>query len=114
MEWSDIFGGLPEGGTFVIRDSESWKNLWARLKEGEPPAVDFDKNIAVAAFLGMKPTGGYSLQMTKVEKSKSKWVIRVQQSKPPKGAFTIQAFTSPYHIKLIDRTDLPVEFKVLK
>jgi|GEM_PF-1558617 len=113
-EWSAIFGGIPEGGTHVIRDTESWKNLWVRMQEGEPPQVDFSKHIAVAVFMGMKPTGGYAVKITKVEKSKSKWTVYVEERHPSKGGMVIEAFTTPYHIKLIDRTDLPVEFKTIR
>ena len=111
MEWKEHFGGLPEGGTHVIRDSESWKNLWVRISEDQVPAIDFEKKMALAVFLGMKPTGGHSMHIEKIEKKKKKILVWIRQANPPKNAFVIQAFTSPYHIKVIDRSDLPVEFR---
>lgn len=114
IEWSDFFSGLPEGGTYVIRDTESWKNLWVRVRDGEAPQVDFSKQMVLAAFLGMKPTGGYAIRISRIEKSKKEWRVFIQESRPPKGAFVIQAFTSPYHIKVVERTDLPVGFKKTK
>ncbi|MBI4668925.1 MAG: protease complex subunit PrcB family protein [Elusimicrobia bacterium] len=114
MEWKEMMGGPEEPGQMVMRDSETWKNLWSKFGVEKAPAVDFEKQMAVAVFLGMKATGGFALEITKIEKKKKKLIIWLKETKPSSGAFVIQAFTSPYHIKIINRCDLPVEFKYQK
>lgn len=113
MEWAETFGGPAQAGTEIIRDSESWKNLWSRLGQPNPPAADFSKVMGVAVFMGSKPTGGYSARVEKVEKKKKQLLIYVRET-APNGGFVIQAFTSPYCVKLIERSELPVVFKKIK
>ncbi len=114
MEWREAFGGLPESGQYVIRDSETWKNIWLRVRDSEIPIVDFEKKMVLAAFLGVRSTGGYSVKIEGIGKRKNKIVVAVREAKPPKNAMVIQAITSPYHIKVVDRSALPVEFKIVK
>lgn len=110
-EWSSVMGGLPEAAELVIRDAEDWKSLWVRLSHEEPPVVDFTKMMAVGVFLGVKHTGGFTVSITSVVKRKDAVEVRYKQTSAPKGGYVIQAFTSPYHIKLIERTESPVVFK---
>ena len=101
-------------GQYVIRDSETWKNIWLRVRDSEIPIVDFEKKMVLAAFLGVRSTGGYSVKIEGIGKRKNKIVVAVREAKPPKNAMVIQAITSPYHIKVVDRSALPVEFKIVK
>ncbi|MBI4368971.1 MAG: protease complex subunit PrcB family protein [Elusimicrobia bacterium] len=112
MEWKEVMGGLAEGGFHVIKDSQAWSDLWSRVRQDPTPEIDFTKNMVVAVFMGIKPMGGYAIEIVKIVKDKKKWVIHVyERNRGAQGGFVIQAFTSPYHMKVIDRTDLAVEFK---
>ncbi|MBI2069307.1 MAG: protease complex subunit PrcB family protein [Elusimicrobia bacterium] len=113
MEWKESFGGLPEGGHHVIRDSETWKNYWTRIRQDALPVVDFEKKMVLASFLGTKNTGGWGVEIVRVERKKKKALVRFKEIKPSGDAFVIQAVTSPYHIKVVDRFNEPVEFKAL-
>ena len=109
-EWSEVFGGPPESGELVIRDAQAWKALWETLGSAEAPEADFGKQMALAVFLGLKPTGGYSVRFEKVETGKKE--IRVRYAaKEPGGAIVIQALTAPYAIRLVERSELPVVFE---
>ena len=79
----------------VIRDDATY----AKLCKMEPslPRLETDflrLNVVVAAFLGTRNTGGYSVEISRVENGK----IRVVEKTPPKNAMTTQVITSPYKL----------------
>ena len=79
----------------VIRDDATY----AKLRRMEPnlPKVEVDffrLNIVVAAFLGTRNTGGYSVEISRIENGK----IRVAEKAPPKDAMTAQVITSPFKL----------------
>jgi hypothetical protein len=79
----------------VIRDDATY----AKLQTMEPglPRLETDffrLNVAVAAFLGTRNTGGYSVEISRVENGK----IRVGERAPAKNAMTAQVITSPYKL----------------
>jgi len=79
----------------VIRDDAPY----AKLQKMEPslPQLETDffrLNVVVAAFLGTRNTGGYSVEISRVENGK----IRVAEKAPPKGAMTTQVITSPFKL----------------
>lgn len=79
----------------VIRDDVTY----AKLKKMEPglPRLETDffrLNVVVAAFLGTRNTGGYRVEISRVENGK----IRVVEKAPPKNAMTTQVITSPFKL----------------
>jgi hypothetical protein len=79
----------------VIRDDATYTKL--RNMEPGLPRLEADfwrLNVVVAAFLGTRNTGGYSVDISRIESGK----IRVVEKAPPKGAMTTQVITSPFKI----------------
>jgi hypothetical protein len=79
----------------VIRDVATY----AKLQKMEPslPRLETDffrLNVVVAAFLGTRNTGGYSVEISRVENGK----IRVAERAPAKDAMTTQVITSPFKL----------------
>ena len=79
----------------VIRDDATY----AKLRKMEPklPRLEADffrLNIVVAAFLGTRNTGGYSVEISRIENGK----IRVAERAPAKDAMTAQVITSPFKL----------------
>ena len=68
------------------------------LVENLPAAseIDFKKTAVVAAFAGMKSTGGYSVKIHRVA-----GVIKVEVVAPPKDAMTTDALTQPFAVALV-------------
>jgi hypothetical protein len=85
---------ITEPFVAVARDVETWDAL-SRLDENLPKlAADFFKNnVVVAAFLGQRNTGGFS-----VEINPSPVDINVFEKKPGKGVMVTQMITSPFKI----------------
>lgn len=82
---------------FAVREPKTYAQL-QNFVENLPSAsqIDFNKSAVVAAFAGMKNTGGYSVA---IKKAADKIVIDILS--PPKDAMTTQALTMPYKVALI-------------
>lgn len=78
----------------VVRDTETYAAL-TKLNENLPglDADFFKENVAIAAFLGERNTGGYSVDIraNAIE-------ILVLEKKPGKGVMVPQMITSPFKI----------------
>jgi hypothetical protein len=109
------FSAIQEPGQEVIKDKDTWERVWSRHAAGGKPAaplpkVDFSKEIVVVVTMGRKNTGGYSVQVTRVEPVANKLRISVQKASPPPGGMAIQALTSPFHMIAVPKSDLAPEF----
>ncbi|HLL75708.1 MAG TPA: protease complex subunit PrcB family protein [Pyrinomonadaceae bacterium] len=79
----------------VARDAETYAALRG-LQAGLPElrADFFDSNAIVAAFLGRRNTGGYSVEIARGPEG----ALRVSESAPPKDAMVTMALTAPYRV----------------
>jgi len=60
----------------------------------------------VAIFLGEKPTGGYDITITRIERSGDELVINYQEKVPTPGGILVQAFTQPFHMVRIPSKEI--------
>jgi len=66
----------------------------------------------LAIFGGQKPTGGFAVEIIKVQKGRDKIKVFFRETVPPPDAILAQVFTQPYHIVKVEKSDLPVTFEV--
>jgi hypothetical protein len=92
----------------VIETPDQWHELWGRSIGSTPPPADFQKQFAVAVFLGAKPTGGFTVELLGLEDRANETVVRYCVNGPPNGRAVVQAFTQPYAIRLYKKTGLKV------
>jgi hypothetical protein len=59
--------------------------------------------LYVAAFQGARTTGGFAIQIDRIERSGDRLVVHASLTVPPPGALTTQVLTSPAHLVSIDR-----------
>jgi hypothetical protein len=109
------FSGITQPTEQVIKDKAAWEALWAKHAAGAQPAeklpqIDFPKEMVIFVAMGRKNTGGYKIQITKVEPVGDKLRISVLRSSPPPGAMAIQALTAPFDIVAVAKSDLKPEF----
>lgn len=109
--------GIRERKLLAVKTQKEWKDLWqAHTAITTPPkslpAVDFEKEMIVAVFSGEKPSGGYRIEILKIEEDTAKREMRVtfRETKPPRDAMVTAALTQPHHIVKLKKTDLPVTF----
>ncbi|MBN1385030.1 MAG: protease complex subunit PrcB family protein [Elusimicrobia bacterium] len=117
-EWYGYHSGYTGSGTKVFKDKNSWMAFRQKHERTNVPSsdladIDFSKEMIIAAFMGQKPTGGYSVRIVDVEKLKDKIVVKYREEIPGKDSISTQAFTQPYHIKVIEKSTLPIIFKKL-
>lgn len=91
------YSKIEQPFVFTARSNETYAEL-QNLAENLPPVleIDFSKTAVVAAFAGMKNTGGYSVT---IKNSAGK--ISIATLNPPKDAMTTQAITAPYKVALV-------------
>lgn len=70
----------------------------------------FGNKRYILVTYGIKPTGGYAVEITNVEKSAAKISVTVKFTKPSKDQYVTQALTQPYDIVYIEPSGLPLEF----
>lgn len=107
--------GVREALQQVIRTEDDWKRLWERHTQPfeprpELPHVDFEKSMLVVVFSGDKPTGGHAVRIEAVRQAKDGLDVAFRITKPEEGMMTTQAFTQPYDIVVVDRTEGAVRF----
>jgi len=77
----------------VFRDAETYAALRAQAVNLPELKADFFKsNIVIAAFLGERNTGGYSIATAQQPNGQ----IRIAEKAPPKDAIVAQMITSPF------------------
>jgi len=105
-------GSVTAPGREVVRDAAAWSRLWARMaRDGSaPPAVDFERQIVLVAFMGERRTGGHAILIRAAELEDGALVVTVRETVPPPGAITTQMLTAPFHAVAVARTDLPVRW----
>ena len=88
----------------VVRDKETYDAL--RQHDASLPKVDaefFKSNIVIAAFLGERNTGGYSVEISREAAGQ----IRVAEKAPGKGMMVPQVITSPFKVVSMPTTGTP-------
>ncbi len=88
------------------KQKEAFFHLYERLTG--KTASDFD-GVAIVALEGTKSTGGYKIEVEKIEDRVSTIDLRLIYRTPPKGSIVTQAFTSPYLVLLIPHTHKEVK-----
>ncbi len=109
--------GIKERKVVLIKSEKEWGDLWrlhkgAFLPEQPIPRVDFRQEMVVAVFSGEKKSGGYGIEITKIEEKQEEGelIVLFLETQPPPKAMVTQALTQPYHIVKTRRIDLPVKF----
>lgn len=108
---------FEERQNIVIRSQKEFEAFWQALYENrsptpELPEVDFSQNMVVAAMLGVRPTGGYAIEVQEVAAGVTAAAIHVQvrTTAPGDGCGTYQALTSPYHVVKVAATASSLTF----
>src|SRR5437016_6642799 len=66
------FSGIRDARQEVIKDAARWEKLWnqhatSAAAAEKIPTVDFSKEMVIAATMGTKSTGGYMVEIARVE-----------------------------------------------
>jgi len=61
--------------------------------------------------MGEKASGGFAVEITRVEKCGDELVVFFSEVEPPADAVVTTVLTQPYHIIKIEKIDLKTKFK---
>jgi hypothetical protein len=93
----------------VARTAEEVAALWqAHRGTSAPPAVA--GRTVIGVFAGMRPTGGYRIDVERAEIRGGRVHVHVRDTAPAPGTLVTQSLTYPYHLVAIPPTDMPIEF----
>lgn len=113
IEFSNVakgfYGTREEKGNLVIH---SEAELTSNIDTAGLLGIDFSKEMAIAVFSGTKPTGGYSVEITKVVETDTEIVVTAVETSPGESCVVTQALTSPYSIVKIQKIDKKVAFDI--
>jgi protease stability complex PrcB-like protein len=77
----------------------------AKITQRVPGATSSAGRVLVAVFQGQQSTGGYSVQITSIERNGDQLVVRATFGVPGPGAIVTQVLTSPAHVVSIAAAD---------
>jgi hypothetical protein len=105
--------GIDEPGEIVVRTPAQWTRLWREhAPERERPAVDFDRFVVLAVFMGARPTAGWSIRIVSVVAADGDGVeVVATRSTPQKDHMVAQIVTTPFHIVSVPRFSGPATFR---
>ena len=111
------YSGIGRATNLVITTKTEWERLWKlHQAAGEPladvPAVDFAKEMVVAAAMAQKPTGGYAIEIKRIEATPTQLRISLAQKAPGPDAIVTQAFSAPFHFVAVPKVDLKPKFVI--
>jgi hypothetical protein len=109
-------GGKPEPSLFEIRDEESWRALWQHMMAGHSPApsrpaVNFDREMLLGAFMGRRSSGGYTIEIVSVRDLGENLHATVVRTSPGPECVRLTVETTPADIVRVDRLDKPVRWE---
>lgn len=113
-----FYSGVRQPLKVVARTQDQWADLWRQhtsIKSHPPPLphVDFATEMVVGVFLGEGRTGGYEVEITKIEQHKLELRLYYREISPPPDAVVTQALTQPYHLVKLPKHALdPVFLRV--
>jgi len=64
-----------------------------------------DGVVLVVVFQGQQPTGGFTVRITRIERTGERLIVHATFAKPLDNAFVTQALTSPLHVVSISTAD---------
>jgi hypothetical protein len=111
-----ITSGVTGRSFLAIRTAQEWQDIWQQHSShltASPnlPPVDFSKEMVIAIFQGTRTTGGFSVEILRVEKSGEKLLVCYQERVPSPGSLVAQVLTQPYHIIKLQGTEGEVIFQ---
>ncbi len=109
------FSEVKDEQMLVIRDRDRFRSVWRQTgRSGDPPEVDFDSEMVVAAFVGERRTGGYSIRLREAEALGDEIHLRLRIEEPGRGCMVTQAHTQPWQIVKLPRVEGSAKFDVYR
>lgn len=89
----------------LVKNEVNWEKTWILAKgKIEPlpnkPTVDFKKQYVIAAFMGERPSSGYRIEISSIEKRGKVLDVHIKRYETP-GMLTVM--TSPFYLARVPK-----------
>jgi len=108
--WSGPQSAAAVDLRMVAEDERAWGILWQLVGEPAPGPLP-DGAMALAVFVGVRPTGGYAVDILDVARTDGAVAVTYRETMPAPDAVVTQALSAPYRILLVQPSDDPVVFR---
>lgn len=79
-----------------------WSKAYSTYSDVPPlPTVDFTKNMVIAAFMGEKTHGGYTLRVENVEQTLDAYNVKIKISIPGNNCRASQDIVQPFEFVVV-------------
>ena len=98
--------GIEEAGHYLIKSQAEWERQVGNIESAQLPsmtAVDFDRYVLVACFMGMRRNGGFGLQIDGMQLSRGVLQVQVTHTQPGPSCLVTMAITQPFLIVKVPR-----------
>jgi hypothetical protein len=99
--WSGPASHVEQARQAVLRSDAEWQRLWlediGRLPPGPLPA----DSMAVAVFLGTRPSGGYRVDIPSWSQEDRYLQVEYRETGPGPSDMVIMMMTTPYAVRLV-------------
>ncbi|MEE9592165.1 MAG: protease complex subunit PrcB family protein [Thermoplasmata archaeon] len=102
--------GYRELTFLIVQTEEEWQALWERVEGARPPTVDFEVHTVLVAHLGVRPSGGYFVEIVAAGQGLEGIVVQVEARAPGPTCSVTLALTHPLHIVKVPKTEGPFQF----
>lgn len=86
----------------VASDEATWNQMWLLTNEGTAPRALGQGEVAVAIFLGPRPTAGYGVDLTGRAEDDRRFAVRWRAVSPTAESMVAAVLTSPWAIGIFD------------
>lgn len=99
----------------VISNELGWQGFWeeyqAYMAPPQPmPAIDFTKKMVIAASMGTRPTGGFSIRIESVLRNGNGYDVGIVETSPGSSCLVTQGVTAPVTAVAVPVTDGDIHF----
>lgn len=97
------YSGIEESRRAVIRSDLAWPGFWVELQgslrpQPPVPSIDFSRDLVIAAAMGQRSSGGYSIEIREVAADEGKLFAVVVEVSPGANCFVTAALTQPVDV----------------
>jgi hypothetical protein len=100
------------GGIYTVHDQAEMEAFWPRLQTRQrppaPPSVPWRDAVVLFVLLGVRPNGGYRLEVERVTPAETGIRVHAVEITYPNNPAT-QALISPYQMIKVSRFEGPAE-----
>ena len=93
--YKNDYSGSETRSFKVIRNQDDFKTFYQGLNEEKIPDIDFKKSIILILNMGLKNTGGYSIEPDKLFQDGDRLVMTIKENSGKKDELVTMALTKP-------------------